>query len=105
MLAVSPLALSTYARVAGWSRPDSFSNYSDVHEGSGLPEIIIPRTQQLGDYAQVVARLISIFAQVAEVDEVILYNDLVVADRDVTRVESMMALSTVPLAWNRVPTW
>ena len=86
LLAVSPLALSAYARVAGWSRSDAFGDYSDVYAGSGLPEIIIPRTQRLGDYAQVVARLISIFAQVAEVDEAILYNDLVVADRDVTRI-------------------
>ena len=86
LLAVSPLALSAYARVAGWSRSESFGDYSDVYVGSGLPEIIIPRTQRLGDYAQVVAHLISIFAQVADVNEVILYNDLVVADRDVTRV-------------------
>ena len=86
LLAVSPLALSAYARVAGWSRSDAFGDYSDVYSGSSLPEIIIPRTQRLGDYARVVARLISIFAQVAEVDEATLYNDLVVADRDVTRV-------------------
>ena len=86
LLAVSPLALSAYARVAGWSRSESFGDYSDVYSGSDLPEIIIPRTQRLGDYAQVVAHLISIFAEVADVSEVILYNDLVVADRDVTRV-------------------
>ena len=86
LLAVSPLALSAYARVAGWSRSDAYGGYSDVYEGSGLPEIIIPRTQRLGDYSQVVAQLIGIFAQVAHVDEAILYNDLVVADRDVTRV-------------------
>ena len=86
LFAVSPLALSAYARVAGWSSSEAFGDYSDVYAGLGLPEIIIPRTQRLGDYAQVVARLISVFAQVAEVDEAILYNDLVVADRDVTRV-------------------
>ena len=86
LLAVSPLALSAYARIAGWSRFDAYGDYSDVYEGSGLPEIIIPRTQRLGDYTQVVAQLIRIFAQVAHVDEAILYNDLVVADRDVTRV-------------------
>ena len=42
----------------------------------------------MGDYAQAVARLISIFARAAEVDEAQLYNDLVVADRDVTRVRA-----------------
>ena len=85
--AVSPLALSAYARSAGWSRTDAFGNNSDVYTGLQLPEIIVPRTQRLGDYAQVVAKLVGIFAQVAEVDDAELYNDLVLADRDVTRVK------------------
>ncbi len=86
--AVSPLSLSAYARFAGWSKTEEYGDYSDVYAGVQLPEIVIPRTQRLGDYAQVVARLISIFAQVAEVDEVELYNDLAVADRDVVRVKA-----------------
>ena len=84
--AVSPLALSAYARSVGWSKTEEYGEYSDVYEGHQLPEIIVPRTQRLGDYTQVVARLIAIFAQAAEVNEVELYNDLVVSDRDVTRV-------------------
>ena len=85
--AVSPLALSAYARFSGWTRTDVFGDYSDVYTGFQLPEIIIPRTQHLGDYAQVVHHLISTFAKVAEVDDAELYYDLVVADRDVTRVK------------------
>ena len=85
-LSVSPLALSAYARVAGWVWSESFGGHSDVYAGQGLPEIVIPRTQRLGDYGRVVIQLIKIFAQVAEVDEGSLYKDLVVADRDVTRV-------------------
>ena len=83
---VSPMALSAYARLAGWSKTETFGDYSDVYTSSQLPEIIIPRTKRLGDYAQVVTQLIEIFAQVADVEEVALYNDLVTADRDVTRV-------------------
>lgn len=86
--AVSPLALSAYARSAGWSKTEEYGEYSDVYEGHQLPEIIVPRTQRLGDYPQVVARLIAIFAQTAEVNEVELYNDLAVADRDVFRVKA-----------------
>ena len=86
LLAVSPLALSAYANVAGWSKSEDYGDHSDVYSGPRLPEIIVPRTQRLGDYAQTVAHLIEIFAQVAEVDGATLYNDLVVADRDVTRV-------------------
>ena len=86
--AVSPLALSAYARSVGWSKTDEYGDYSDVYDGHQLPEIIVPRTQRLGDYAQVVARLIGIFARVAEVDEIELYNHLAVADRDVFRVRA-----------------
>ena len=86
--AVSPLALSAYARSAGWAKTEEYGEYSDVYEGHQLPEIIVPRSQRLGDYAQVVARLIAIFAQAAEVEEIEIYSDLIVADRDVTRVRA-----------------
>ncbi len=86
--AVSPLALSAYARSVGWAKADEYGDYSDIYEGHQLPEIIVPRTQRLGDYAQVVGRLIGIFAEVAEVDELELYNHLAVSDRDVFRVKA-----------------
>ena len=83
---ISPAALSAYARAAGWTRTDSYGDSSDVYASDGLPEIIVPRTQQLGDYANVVSQLIDIFADVADTDELSLYRDLVTADRDVIRV-------------------
>ena len=86
--AVSPLALSAYARSVGWSKTEEYGDHSDVYEGYQLPEIIVPRTHRLGDYAQVVARLVAIFARAADLEEIQLYNDLVVADRDVTRVRA-----------------
>ena len=55
--AISPDALSAYARVAGWSRTsEKYRTYSDVYAAEGLPEIILPGTQSLGDYASVVAQ-------------------------------------------------
>ena len=83
---ISPAALSAYARAAGWTRTDSYGDSSDVYESDGLPEIIVPRTQRLGDYANVVSQLIDIFAEVAGTDELSLYRDLVSSDRDVIRV-------------------
>ena len=88
LLAITPMALSAYASVAGWTKLETFGDHSDVYVGSGLPEIIVPRTQDLGDYADVVTRLIDIFAHVGEVDESTLYNDLIVADRDVIRARA-----------------
>ena len=89
LLAVSPMALSAYARTAGWAKVETYGEHSDVYAGQSLPEIIIPRTHQLGDYASVVARLIGIFARVAEVGEATLYNDLITADRDVIRARAV----------------
>ena len=80
---ISPAALSAYARAAGWTRTDNYGDSSDVYESDGLPEIIVPRTQRSGDYANVVSQLIKIFADVAGTDECSLYRDLITADRDV----------------------
>ena len=88
LLAISPAALSAYARAEGWVRNGAYSDHSDVYAAEGLPEIILPRTQRLGDYAHVVSQLIDIFAQVADMDEVSIYRDLVTADRDVIRVRA-----------------
>ena len=86
---ISPAALSAYARAAGWTRTDNYGDASDIYVSEGLPEIILPRTQRLGDYANVVSRLIDIFADVAGTDELSLYRDLVTADRDVIRVRAV----------------
>lgn len=66
LLAVSPAALSAYARFEGWSKTEPYGEFSDVYAADGLPEIILPRTEQLGDYASVVSTLIGIFARVAD---------------------------------------
>ncbi len=88
LVAVSPAALSAYARVEGWGKVDTYGDYSDVYAAEGLPEIILPRTERLGDYANVVSQLIEIFAKVADIDNLSLYRDLVTADRDVIRVRA-----------------
>ena len=84
--AVTPAALSAYARAAGWSAGERYRKHSVVYVGEGRPEIIIPRTDRLGDYASIVATIIEMFAQVAEQDELTIYRSLVTADRDVVRV-------------------
>lgn len=86
--AVSPTALSAWAQAAGWQPAERFGDHSYVYTGPGKPEIILPQTQQLADYADVVSRLVEIFAAVAERSELSLYRDLVTADRDVVRVRA-----------------
>ena len=84
--AVTPAALAAHARVAGWSVQERYGEHSDVYVGEDLPDIIIPRTERLGDYASTVAEMIDVFAQVADQDELTVYRLLVTADRDVVRV-------------------
>ena len=85
---ISPGALSAYARTSGWTKTGTYGDHSDIYTAEGLPEILLPRHQSLGDYASVVSRLLEIFAKAAELDELALYRDLVTADRDVIRVRT-----------------
>ena len=88
LLAISPAALSAHARIAGWIQHELYREHSDIYVGETLPEIIVPRTAHLGDYASVVAALIKTFAQVADQDELTIYRSLVTADRDVVRIRA-----------------
>ena len=88
LLAVSPAALSAYARGAGWRQHEQYREHSDVYVGESRPEIIVPRTERLGDYASVVATLIDTFADVTGQDELSVYRSLTTADRDVIRVRA-----------------
>ncbi len=88
LAAVSPAALSAYARAAGWKRQEPYRVHSDVYVGEARPDIIVPRTERLGDYASVVAALIDTFASVAGQDQLAVYRSLVTTDRDVVRVRA-----------------
>jgi hypothetical protein len=87
--AISPAALSAFARGEGWVKGDAYGQHADVYSGQGRPEIILPRTDRLADYASVVSRLIEVFAKFTEQDELATYRDLVGADRDVVRVRTI----------------
>lgn len=89
LAAVSPSALLAYARADGWTKEEPYGEHSDVYSREGAPEIILPRTQHLGDYASVVSRLIEIFADVAGTDVLSLYRILMTVDRDVVRVRAV----------------
>ena len=85
MLAVSPTALSAYARSLGWTKTEPFGASADVYQHEQQAEIVVPRTQNIADYANVVLRLLSAFAQAQALPELSIYRDLVTADRDIVR--------------------
>ena len=86
--AISPAALAAFARGEGWAKTATYGGHADVYAGHDRPEIIIPRTDRLADYASAVSRLIDVFAKVNDRDELATYRDLVGADRDVVRVRA-----------------
>lgn len=85
---VTPAALSAYARAHGWAKTRTYGDHADVYDAEDRPEILIPRTIALGDYASTVSRLLEIFSEVAEVSQLRVYDDLATADRDVIRVRA-----------------
>lgn len=89
--AVSPAALAAYARSGGWVKSEPYGSHADIYVGDDRPEIVLPRTDRLGDYASVVSRLVGIFGTTAEQDELAVYRDLVGADHDVVRVRAIGA--------------
>lgn len=86
--AISPAALAAFARGEGWAKTEAYGSHADVYAAAGRPEIILPRTDRLADYASAVSRLIDVFSQVTERDELATYRDLIGADRDVVRVRA-----------------
>ncbi|HEV3155841.1 MAG TPA: hypothetical protein VGZ00_00675 [Candidatus Baltobacteraceae bacterium] len=83
-----PLPLRpTRARRAG-KKIDAYGAHADVYAADGKPEIVLPRTDRLGDYATVLSKLLSIFADVTDRDEITIYRDLIGVDRDVVRFRS-----------------
>jgi hypothetical protein len=85
---ISPAAIAAFARGEGWAKVEPYGAHADVYEGKGKPEIILPRTDRIGDYAAVVSKLIGVFSQVVERDEFATYKDLICADRDIVRVRA-----------------
>ncbi len=86
MKTVSPTALSAYARSMGWAKAEQYGSHSDVYAAKGLPDLLLPRTQNLADYPSIVMRLMSEFSEMSNTTRDSIYRDLVTADRDVMRL-------------------
>lgn len=85
---ISPAALLAYAESEGWQRSDEYGEYSLVYSSFEHPEILLPHTQEIADYAGVVNRIIKIFASASGLNEIEVYESLLVADRDTIRVHA-----------------
>lgn len=86
---ISPAALNAYAESTGWHAGERYREHSTVYTAEGLPEIILPNTSTLGDYALVVGRVIDAFAEATGLNPLSVYGDLITADRDVVRIRAL----------------
>jgi hypothetical protein len=86
--AVTPAGLAAYVLAEGWKRVERFGDHSDVWMRMGSPELIVPGTDALADYATVVSEILRLLADAEGRDELQVYRDLASADRDVIRVRS-----------------
>lgn len=91
LISVSPAALRAFAVAEGWQPLERYGSTSEVYlrqSNERATEIILPIIQEIGDYATVVARLLTIFARELKTDELAIFRDLTHADRDVVRVRA-----------------
>ena len=88
---ITPVALAHYARSEGWHKVGTYREYSDVYAGEGKPEIVVPRTDIIGDYEIAVSDLIKTFTNSLGRDGISIYRDLTLADRDVLRIRALEA--------------
>lgn len=85
---ITPAALVAYVVTEGWTKTESFGDHSDVYERRNSPELILPGTDSLGDYPEVVSSILNALSAEEGRDELQLFRDLVGADRDVIRVRA-----------------
>lgn len=85
---ITPAALISYVQTEGWVRTEKFGTHSDVYVRDNGPELIIPGTSQLGDYANVVSSLILQLSDFESRTELQIFQDLSGSDRDVIRVRA-----------------
>ena len=74
--AASPAAISAYVRAEGWTRTEKFGDHSDVYVRHGADELIVPGSDTLGDYPNVVSSILKTLAKVEGRDELQVYRDL-----------------------------
>lgn len=88
LAAVSPAALSAYARALGWTRGKPWQDVADIYVGDGLPEILVPNTSAIGDFESAVATLMNTFSEVTGQNQLSVFRNLITADRDIIRVRA-----------------
>ena len=82
LIELLPEVLSAYAQRLGWSLNDKYGESSHIYTANDLPEIIIPKHQEITDYESVVTQLIKVFADVSKKKVSAIYKELIMFESD-----------------------
>jgi hypothetical protein len=92
IMALSPIAISAFARRIGWENRGRYRDHADLFFNKTLDaETIFPRTSQLVDYASIVSNLLNVFSDQLGRDQEDIYQDLLTAEYDVFRIRALSA--------------
>ena len=84
---IKPPTLIAYADRGGWQHIEPYGDVGDIYVlNKSTPNIIIPNSQDLGDYSSVLHRVIEIMADAEERDWDSVARDLILADTNQVRV-------------------
>ncbi len=88
---ISTLSIHAYLKSQQWRRGDDLGDRGVIYFAHDGNEVFAPGSDRLGDYPQAVSAMIESVARVEERDELSVYRDLVVADRDLIRFRAFDA--------------
>lgn len=88
---ISTLSIHAYLKSQSWSKGDDLGERGVIYTSHGGAEIFAPGSDRLGDYPQSVAAVLEMLSVAEERDELSVFRDLAVADRDVVRFRALEA--------------
>lgn len=78
--------LITYVEKEGWSRQEAFGNVAFVYGAMNKPELILPKTKQVEDYASVILETAEILAKYRNISLSRVLDEIAETDSDVIRI-------------------
>ncbi|MET4595052.1 MULTISPECIES: hypothetical protein [unclassified Sphingomonas] len=86
--AIPVISLRAYADAHGWKQIDTYGQNNAVLEKADRGEIVIPSTTSYADYAETVSRLLAVWADDEQREQLNVLRDIMQVDQDVIRVRA-----------------
>ncbi len=101
LLGITPRVMCAYLEAHGWKYVEPHGEFGKVYalDENGT-ELVVPMSQQLGDYGQVLNEIIEVLSKVEERDGLAILRDLSMFDWDLVRLRVPVASSdgSIPIS-------